>query len=95
MDFSVVLILPFAALVALATLLVAAALKRQKPKLVWPFAVSTLAVIPIFLRFPDADTLVLWIFSVLWLAVWAAFGTIIGAVIAKLVIAATRLLQRS
>lgn len=95
MDFSVVLILPFAAIVALTTLLIAAALKRPRPRLVWPFAVSTLAVIPIFLRFPEAESLAIWIFSALVLAVRAAFGTIIGAMIAKLVIGTARRIRQS
>jgi len=94
MDFAVVLILPFAATVASAMLLAAAALKRPKPKLVWPFIVSTLAVAPAFLRLPNADTLVLWIFSVVLLAIWAALGTIVGAAIAKLAAAAARSFRR-
>ena len=94
MDFSVVLILPLAAIVALAALLAAALMKRPKPRLVWPFAVSTLAAIPVFLRFPEAGTLALWIFSALMLVIWAVFGTIIGAMIAKLALAAAHLLRQ-
>lgn len=84
MDFSVVLILPVAAIVAVATLLAAAALKRPKPKLVWPFIVSTLAVAPTFLRLPNADTLVPWIFSIVLLVIWTALGTIVGAAIVRM-----------
>ncbi len=94
MDFSVVLVLPFAAIVAFTTLLAAAFTKRPARRLAWPFVVSALAMIPIFLRLPQSGTQTVWIFSTLMLAVWAAFGTIIGAVIAKLVIAAARSLRQ-
>jgi hypothetical protein len=56
MDFSVVLILPLAAIVAFVTLLAIAALKRPTPRLMWPFAISTLAAISIFLRLPQPGT---------------------------------------
>jgi len=94
MDFSIVLILPFAAIVAFATLLVAVAAKRSRPRLVWPFAFSTIAVAPVFLGPPKMAELSYWILAFIMLALWAAFGTIIGATTAKMVIAAANFLRQ-
>ena len=93
MDFSIVLVLPFAALVAFATLIGAASTKRARPRLIWPFAFSTISAAPVFLRLPDLEALGYWLLGFTLLALWAVFGTIIGAKAAKMLIAATKLLR--
>jgi hypothetical protein len=93
MDFSIVLVLPFAALVTFATLLAAAAAKRPRPRLVWPFAFSVIATAPVFIGPPETPVLGYWVLAFILLALWAAFGTIFGLLAAKMVIAAARFLR--
>ena len=94
MDLSIVLVLPFAALVAFATFLAVAAARRASPRLVWPFAFSTIATAPVFIGLPKTPVSGDWVVSVILLALWAAFGTIIGSLAAKMVAAAARFLGR-
>ena len=94
MDFSIVLILPFAAIVAFATLLGAAVAKRARPRLVWPFAFSTFAVALVFLQRPEASMLGYWILAFIMLGLWAAAGTAIGAIAARMILAAANFLRR-
>lgn len=93
MDFSIVLVLPFAALVGFATLIVAALMNRSRPRLIWPFAFSTISAALAFLRLPDVEALGYWLLGFSLLALWAAFGTIIGAMAAKMIMAATNLFR--
>ena len=88
MDFSAILILPFSAIVAFATLAGAAIAKRSAPRLIWPFAFSTLAAAPVFLRFPEPSALGLWIFALFQIAFSAAIGTALGGMAARVMIAA-------
>lgn len=87
MDFSAILILPFSALVAFATLMGAAIAKRHVPLLIWPCVFSTVVTALVFLRVPDVSALGLVVFAWFGLAFSAAVGTVIGAATARLVIA--------
>ena len=86
MDVSVILILPFSAIVAFAALIWAAKAERPAPRLIWPCAVSTLAAALVFLRPPEASQLGLWFFALFALAVPAAVGTIIGGATARAIL---------
>jgi hypothetical protein len=94
-DFSAILILPFSALVAFATLILAAIAKHPPPRLIWPCAFSTLAAGIMLLRLPELSALGLWVFTLFWMAFFAAIGTVIGAAGARLGIAAICSLRRS
>ena len=94
MDFSIILVLPFAALVAFATVSGAAAAKRPMPRLVWPFALSTIAAAMVFLGSPETSMLGYWALAFILLALWAAFRTIIGSLAAKMVIMAANFLHQ-
>ena len=94
MDFSAFLALPFSAVVAFATLAGAAIAKRPAPRLIWPFACSTLAVAVVFLRFPEPSALGFWLLALLGLAWAAAIGTVLGGVTARLLIGAIRSWRR-
>ena len=85
MDFSVVLILPLSALVACATVVWAGATGRVRPRLIWPFAFSTICAAAVFIGPPAPSSALLWATMLFVVAVWAAFGTIIGALFGKLV----------
>jgi alpha-beta hydrolase superfamily lysophospholipase len=84
MDFAGFLILPFSALVAFITLLVAAVAGRQRPRLFWPFAFSSLAAIVVLYWPPSAAEIGVWIATVSMVVLWSsAIGTIIGALLAR------------
>lgn len=83
MDFSAILIVPFSAIVAFATLVIWARANRTLPRLIWPCAASTLAAILVFLRPPAPSEIGLWFFALLSLAFSAAIGTVIGSTIAR------------
>ena len=87
-DFSVILILPFSAIVAFGALIGAAIARRPGPRLIWPCIFSALAGALVFLRVPEASTLGLWAFAFFGLAVSAAIGTVIGGMLARAMIAA-------
>jgi len=89
-DFSIILVLPYAALVAFGALTGAALAKRPRPRLIWPFAFSTILAAAAFLRLPDLAAWGYALPTLILLALWAAFGTIIGAMAARIVIAAAR-----
>lgn len=90
MDFSAFLILPFSAIVAFATVIGAAIAKRPTPRMIWPFAFSTLAAAMLFLRSPELSTLGFWIWILFSMAFSAAIGTVIGGVMAKTLMRAIR-----
>jgi hypothetical protein len=92
-DFSSILIVPFSALVALATLVGAAIAKRPEPRLIWPCAFSTFMGGLVFLRLPDVSALGLWLMALFGLAFAAAIGTIVGGASARLGKAAIRTLR--
>ncbi len=94
MDFSSILIVPFSALVAFVALVGAAIARRPEPRLIWPFAVSTLVGGFVFLRLPDASPLGLWAMALFGLAFAAAIGTVAGGAAARLGMAAIRKLKR-
>jgi hypothetical protein len=85
MDFSVVLILPFSALVACATVVWAGAIGRVRPRLIWPFAFSTLCAAATFVGLPEHSRALFWVAMFIVVATWAAFGIILGALFGKLV----------
>lgn len=95
MDFSSILIVPFSALVAFATLVGAAIVKRREPRLIWPCAFSTLVGGLAFLRLPDVSALGLWVMALFGLAFAAAIGTVVGGATARLGMAAICTLKRS
>jgi hypothetical protein len=84
------LILPFSAIVAFATLIGAAIAGRPAPRLIWPCAFSTLGGSLPILRVPEPAALGMWVFALFALAFSAAIGTVVGAAVARLVIAAVR-----
>lgn len=86
MDVSAILILPFSAIVAFATLIWVAKAERPTPRLIWPCAISTLAAALLFLRPPEPSEMGLWFFALFALAVPAAIGTILGGVTARAII---------
>jgi len=79
MDFSAVLILPYSILVAIAVLLGSLITRRARSRLVWPFSFSWITASAAFMGIPQAREIGVWIASVIGLALWAAFGTAIGA----------------
>lgn len=90
MDFSVILVLPFAALVTFVACIGAAATSHLRPRLIWPFALAVLLTAPVFMGLPEASMMTFWALALFGLAVWAAIGTIVGALAAKLVIFVAR-----
>ena len=86
MDVSAILILPFSAMVAFATLVWAAATKRTAPRLIWPCVMSTLAAALLFLRPPARSEIGMWMFALFALAVPAAVGTVIGGATARAIL---------
>lgn len=91
MDFSGILVLPFSALVAFVTVIGAVFASRSKPRLIWPFAFSSLIVVPIFLQWPGSPEAFIWLFAVFGLAFSAAVGTLLGGFAARAVICIVRL----
>jgi len=90
-DFSAFLVLPFSAIVAFATVIGAAIAKCPAPRLIWPFAFSTLAAALLFLRSPELSTLGFWIWIVFSMAFSAAIGTVLGGAMARVLMRAIRL----
>jgi hypothetical protein len=93
-DFSIILVFPFSALIAFTTLIGATLAKRPKPRLMWPFAFSTILAASEFVGPPEMARLGFWFLGLALVALWAAFGTVLGALAAKLTITATRWLSR-
>jgi hypothetical protein len=89
-DFSAFLILPFSAIVAFVTVTGAAMAKRPAPRLIWPWAFSTLAAALVFLRLPGLSDLGFWLWILLSMAFSAAIGTVIGGVTGKALMRAIR-----
>lgn len=90
MDLSVILVMPFSALVAFIVVIGATMVKRPRPRLIWPFALSTLTAAPVFVGLPEREWLSFWAFAFLGLAIWAAMGTVIGGLATRAVVAAIR-----
>lgn len=93
MDFSVILVLPFAALVTFVVYVGAMATSSQRPRLIWPFTLAVLLAAPVFVGFPETSMLGFWAMALFGLAVWAAIGTVVGALAAKLTIFVARHLR--
>lgn len=85
MDFSVILVVPFSAFLAFTTTMIAAVVKRPRLRLIWPFAISVLASIPVFVGLPGSQDFRFWALASLGLAIWAAIGTVGGALAGKFV----------
>lgn len=92
MDFSIILLLPFSALVAFVAVLAFAVLKRPWPRLAWPFLLSLLAATPVFAGWPWENPV--WLLSLMIVAIWAAIGTVVGGLLAFLLIAVGGLIRR-
>ena len=92
MDFaSVILILPLSALVAFFTVVGAAIARRERPRLIWPFAFSSLAAVLAFFPLPAATEIGFWLFGISSVVLWsAAIGTVIGALLARAAVAGIR-----
>lgn len=94
MDFSVILVFPYSALLTFIIFIGARLRKRPSPRLIWPFAIATLTAAPAFVGLPTPSDLVVWVaFLIFVLPMWAAFGTIVGAMGAKLSVAVARLFR--
>jgi hypothetical protein len=93
MDFSVVLVLPLAALIAFIVCVGAAIARHRRPILFWPFALTMLLSAPVFVGFPSASMVGVWSMAIFGLAVWAAIGSVLGALIAKLSLFVVRQLR--
>ena len=88
MDVSGILVLPFSAIVAFATLVGAHLVNRPAPRLIWPCVLSTVVVALVFLKPPHSSEMGAWIFAFLALAFAAAIGTVLGGAVARTVIRA-------
>ena len=86
MDFSVILVVPWSAICTFIAVRVAAALQRPRPRLIWPFAFAVLTSRPVFVGLPLQSELHFWALSMFGLAIWAAIGTVIGGLLARLVL---------
>lgn len=93
MDFSTIIVFPFSALIALTTLIDVHLAKRSRPRLLWPFAFSTILAAFEFVGPPEMARLGFWFLGLALVALWAAFGTVFGAFAAKLAICVTRWLS--
>lgn len=83
MDFSAFLVLPLGADLSVATLIVADRVERPRPRLLWPWAVSTVAAAFVFLQPPGFDMLGMWLFALFGMAFSAALGTVVGGLGAR------------
>ena len=69
----------------------AAIARRNRPRLVWPFAVSSVMAVPAFFPPPAGSQIGLWLATTTIVVFWSgAIGTVIGAWIARAVIAGVR-----
>jgi hypothetical protein len=90
-EFAGLLILPFSALVAFITLVGAALARRNRPRLIWPFAFSSLIAVLAFFPPPAANEIGFWLFATSMVVFWSgAIGTVIGGPLARAAIAAIR-----
>lgn len=95
MDLSIFLLLPLSAVVAYVAVMGAALAGRSRPRLIWPFAGSILLSVPVFFAMPKATQVGMWLFQVVMLTFWwAAIGTIIGAVFARVTIAVVHRMKK-
>lgn len=85
------LILPFSALVAFITLVGAEVAGRTRPRLLVPFACSSLIAVLAFFPPPAASEIGLWLFTTSVVVLWmGAIGTVIGGWFARVAIAVIR-----
>lgn len=94
MDFSIIFVFPFSVSIAFTILIGITLAKRSRPRLVWPFAFSTILAASEFVGTPEMARLGFWFPGLALVALWAAFGTIFGAFAAKRTISAIRWLSR-
>lgn len=86
MDFSVILVVPWAAILAFGTVVVTAIMRRPKTRLVWPFALAVTTSMPVFVGLPTRGEFHFWALATFGLAVWAATGTVMGALIGRFMV---------
>jgi len=85
------LILPFSAFVAFVTLVGAEVAGRRGPRLVWPFACSSLFALVALFPLPAASEIGMWLFMASMVVLWSAgLGTVIGGLLARAAIAGVR-----
>jgi hypothetical protein len=90
-DLAGFLILPFSALVAFITLVGAAVARRNRPRLIWPFAFSSLMAVLAFFPLPATTEIGVWLFTTSIVVLWSgAIGTVIGGLLARAAMAGVR-----
>jgi len=93
MDFSVILVLPYGALLGFIFRIAAQLAKRDPLLPIWPLCLCVLTSLPIFYRFPDTGTIGIWATLAFGLSVWAAIGVLIGTAIARFSIGIVRVFR--
>jgi hypothetical protein len=88
------LVLPFSGFLAFMMVLWCAVIKCHAPRLIWPFAFSTLVAALVVVGLPAASTALIWVFFLAAMASQAAIGTVIGAAAARLAMAVFRKMKR-
>lgn len=94
MDFSAILVLPYAVLLCFSVRLIAALAKLRAPRLIWPFAVCVVTSLPVFYRLPGSmGELGIWMLLAFGLSIYAAIGTLIGASLARFAVGVVRMFR--
>jgi hypothetical protein len=90
-DVSASLVLPFSALMAFVTVSGAAAIYRERPRLIWPFAFSSVLATAALFAYRTEQEVGQWLWAIILVVLWpAAIGTVIGAVLAGAVLGVIR-----
>ena len=85
------LILPFSAFVAFIMLVGAEVAGRSRPRLIGPFACSSLIAVVALFPLPAASEIGIWLFMTSMVVLWSgAIGTVIGGLLARAAIAGVR-----
>jgi high-affinity K+ transport system ATPase subunit B len=64
---------------------------RNSPRLIWPFAFSSLIAVFAFFPLPAATVDGLWLFTISLVVLWSgAIGTVIGGLLARAAVAGVR-----
>jgi hypothetical protein len=93
LDFSIILVLPYGALLGFGFRIATHLAKRDPLLPIWPLALCVLTSLPIFYRFPDIETIGIWAMLAFGLSVWAAIGVMIGTAIARFSIGVVRVFR--
>jgi high-affinity K+ transport system ATPase subunit B len=77
--------------VAFITLVSAEVAGRRRPRLIWPFACSSLIAVVALFPLSAASEIGMWLFMTSMVVLWsAAIGTVIGGLLARAAIAGVR-----